>query len=205
MKLKIKICGITNREDALRCIDAGANALGFIFYKKSPRYIEPSIAATIIGELPSYIAPVGVFVNEKRPFIEQTIAETNIRIIQFSGDEMPEDCNGYSLKVWKAFRFSSMDEVEIAQRYSISAALIDGVDNNLYGGTGTLADFSIASAVKQFHPVVLAGGLNPENVLSAIHHVQPYAIDVNSGIERSPGKKDEKKIASLFNQLQKVF
>ena len=205
MKLKVKICGITNREDALRCIDAGANALGFIFYKKSPRYIEPSIAATIIRELPPYVAPVGIFVNEKRSFIEQTIKETNIRIIQLSGDETPEECNGYSLKVWKAFRFASMDDVNIAKRYSISAAIVDGVSNNLYGGTGTLADFSIASAVKQFHPVVLAGGLNPDNVLSAVQHVQPYAIDVNSGIERSPGKKDEKKIASLFGQLQKMF
>ncbi len=205
MKLKVKICGITNREDALRCIDAGAHALGFIFYKKSPRYIEPSVAAKIINELPPFVAAVGVFVNEKRSFIEQTITETNIRIIQFSGDEMPEDCNGYSLKVWKAFRFTLMNEIDIAQRYSISAALIDGAGNNLYGGTGTLADFSIASAVKQFHPVVLAGGLNPDNVLSAVQHVHPYAIDVNSGIERSPGKKDGKKIASLFDQLQKVF
>lgn len=205
MNVKVKICGITNREDALRCIDAGANALGFIFYKKSPRYIEPSAASAIIGQLPSYVAPVGVFVNEKRSFIEKTITETNIRIIQFSGDEMPEDCTGYSIKVWKAFRFASMNEVDSAKRYSISAALIEGAGNNLYGGTGTLADFSIASAVKQFHPVVLAGGLDPENVLSAIRQVQPYAIDVNSGIERSPGKKDGKKIVSLFNQLQKVF
>jgi len=205
MKIKVKICGITNREDALRCIDAGANALGFIFYRKSPRYIEPSVAANIISNLPPYVASIGVFVNEKRSFIAQTITATNIRIIQLHGDEMPDDCQGYPVKVWKALRFTSMNEVSTAERYSIAAALIDGVHNNLYGGTGTLANFSIASAVKQFHPVVLAGGLNPDNILSAIQHVQPYAIDVNSGIERSPGKKDHKKIASLFNQLQKVF
>src|SRR5208283_3181071 len=126
MKIKVKICGITNREDALRCIDAGANALGFIFYRKSPRYIEPSVAANIISNLPPYVASIGVFVNEKRSFIAQTITATNIRIIQLHGDEMPDDCQGYPVKVWKALRFTSMNEVSTAERYSIAAALIDG-------------------------------------------------------------------------------
>ena len=107
MKLRVKVCGITNLDDALCCVDAGADALGFIFYEKSPRYLPPLSAIKIIQKLPSFITAVGVFVNERREIIEQTIVETGIRIVQFSGDETPDQCIGYNVKVWKAFRFQN--------------------------------------------------------------------------------------------------
>ncbi len=201
MKPRVKICGITNMEDAAFAAHAGADALGFIFYEKSPRYITPEQAAAIIRRLPDYIIPVGVFVNETRKKISSIIEKTSIRIIQLSGDEKPEDCTGFSAKVWKAFRFKNIDDVDEIKEFTIAAALLDGSRDNMYGGTGTLADFSIAVAMKDFHPVILAGGLNPDNILNAISHVQPYAVDVNSGVESSPGKKDHAKISLLFEKL----
>jgi phosphoribosylanthranilate isomerase len=204
MKPRVKICGITNLEDALNCAHAGADALGFIFYKKSPRYIEPKEAATIIQHLPLFITPVGVFVNESRNRIEEISKQTHIRIIQMSGDESPADCTGFSVKVWKSFRIKNLHEVEAVKEYTIAAAMLDGAGNGIYGGSGVLADFSIALAMKKFHPVILAGGLNPDNVLDAIQAVQPYAVDINSGVESIPGKKDHAKVALLFKALNHI-
>lgn len=204
MKPQVKICGITNLEDALFCAHAGADALGFIFYKKSPRYIEPSEAAKIIEELPGYITPVGVFVNEHRSAIDRIVRESAIRIIQLSGDELPEQCLGYDAKVWKAFRIRDYDAIDEIKPYTISAAILDGASDEAYGGSGKLPDFTIACEMKEFHPLILAGGLNPDNVIQAIHAVEPYGIDVNSGVEMSPGKKDHQKISLLFERLEKL-
>lgn len=201
MKPRVKICGITNLQDALYCAKAGADALGFIFYKKSPRYITPEEAAIVIKQLPKFITPIGVFVNETRKNIESIISKTGIRVIQLSGDEIPANCTGFSTKAWKGFRFRTLSEIESIKTYSVSAVMLDGANNAQYGGSGVLADFSIAIAMKQFHPVILAGGLNPENILGAIEAVQPYAVDVNSGVESSPGKKDQAKISLLFEKL----
>ena len=201
MDIKVKICGLTNLEDALFCGSAGADAIGFIFYEKSPRYITPAKAAQIIDQLPSYITPVGVFVNEKRPTIERIIDETGIRSIQLSGDERPNDCGGYSVKVVKSFRIRNSSEVEQVKDYKISAAMLDGASDDSYGGSGMLPDFAIALEMKTYHPLFLAGGLNPDNVIQAVQQVQPYAIDVNSGVEYSPGKKDHSKVALLFERL----
>ncbi|MBI3195814.1 MAG: phosphoribosylanthranilate isomerase [Ignavibacteriae bacterium] len=203
MNSLVKICGITNFADALFCATAGANYLGFIFYEKSPRYIHPSKAREIIRNLPSSALPVGVFVNEKRETIERTIRETNIKIIQLSGDESPDDCSDFSVEVWKAFRLTKHDEVNQSKEYKISAALLDGSNNGMYGGTGTHADYSIAQELKKIHRLVFAGGLNPENICEAIHAVQPFAVDVNSGVELVPRKKDHHKIKLLFDNLSK--
>ncbi|MBI1805840.1 MAG: phosphoribosylanthranilate isomerase [Ignavibacteria bacterium] len=204
MGVRVKICGITRSEDAIYSTHAGADALGFIFYERSPRYVSPTNAAKIIEALPSFITPVGVFVNERREMIEQVISQTRIRIVQMSGDEQPEDCLGYPVKVWKTFRIRNHEEIEKVRRYSISAAMLDGANSTQYGGSGTLADFAIAREIKNIHPLVLAGGLHPENVVGAIRSVEPYAIDVNSGVESAPGKKDHSKIALLFERLAQI-
>ena len=203
MKVRVKICGITTLEDALYCSDIGADALGFIFYKQSPRYIEPAKAMKIMKALPPFITPVGVFVNETRKTIEQIIAQTHIRIVQMSGDEQPDDCAGYTTKVWKAFRIRDMKGIEKVNRYSVAAVMLDGATTG-YGGSGVLADFSIARELKNIRPLVLAGGLNPENVAHAIRSVEPYAIDINSGVESSPGKKDRAMVKLLFDRLAQL-
>jgi phosphoribosylanthranilate isomerase len=203
MKPLVKICGITNEKDALFCAEMGTNFLGFIFYRQSPRYVEPQTAARIIRKLPSSVTPVGVFVEERRNMIQTIIEQTGIRHLQLSGDESPQECNGFQLPVWKAFRIRSKDSVDNVQQYSISAAMLDGAKDG-YGGSGELADFEIAVAMKQYHKLVLAGGLNPNNVVEAISIVQPYAIDVNSGVEHSPGKKDQKKVFTLFKKLKEL-
>ncbi len=197
----MKICGITNPEDAEIAIASGADALGFIFYQKSPRYVNPEAARRIIRTLPAYVTPVGVFVNETRKTIETIISTTGIRIVQLSGDEEPEDCTGLPVKVWKAFRINKIEAVSDIRRYHISAAMLDGARAGLYGGSGVQVDFTIAKAMKVHHPLVLAGGLTAENVLEAMTAVQPYAVDINSGVESSPGKKDHQKIAALFARI----
>ncbi len=201
MGVKVKICGMTSLEDALFCGSAGADALGFIFYEKSQRYISPLKASKIIEQLPSYITPVGVFVNEQRSVINRIISETGIRSIQLSGDERPEDCAGYPVKVVKAFRIRNEEDIEKTKEFTISAAMLDGASGDEYGGSGTTADFNIALGMKKFHPLFLAGGLNPDNVIQALQHVQPYAIDVNSGVEFAAGKKDHSKVTLLFERI----
>ena len=203
-KPKVKICGMTNLEDALFCAHAGADALGFIFYEQSPRYVSTSRAADIIRELPAYVIPVGVFVNEARDDIRRVTEKTGIRIIQLSGDEKPKECLGYGVKVWKAFRIRDLEEVESIGAYSIAAAMLDGAPEGKFGGSGVLPDYSVACAMKEIHPVVLAGGLNPENIIGAIQAVQPYAIDLSSGVEVYPGKKDHSKVQNLFEKIGRI-
>jgi len=188
--------------DALACTAAGADFLGFIFYPLSPRYIDPARAREIIRSLPPTVIPVGVFVNEKRFNIEHAVSLSGVKIIQLSGDEKPEDCAGYSLDVWKAFRINTLDEFEQIQRYKLAAALLDGSAKGLYGGTGVVADINIALEIKKHHKLVLAGGLSPDNILRAVFDVRPYAVDVNSGVEIIPGKKNHEKVKRLFDELK---
>ncbi len=197
----VKICGITNVEDALFCANAGTNFLGFIFYTKSPRYISPEDARKIIANLPSSVTPVGVFVNESHESINEIIHLTKIQIIQLSGDESPDECSGYPLDVWKAFRLSSIEEIKQTEEYKISALLLDGVKGKEYGGTGVLANIAVAKELQKEHRLVLAGGLHPDNICTILQEVQPYVLDVNSGVESSPGKKDYTKVTQLFENL----
>ncbi len=201
MRPRVKICGITNLEDALLAAQAGADALGFIFYEKSPRSITAENAAIIIRQLPPFITPVGVFVNADREFIDTTIERTGIRAIQLSGDESPAECNGYPVSVIKSFRIRRGEEVEAVRHFTISAAMLDGAKDGQYGGSGTVPDFTIAAEIRKFHPLILAGGLNPENIVEAVHATRPYAVDVNSGIETRPGKKDPAMLRLLFQRL----
>lgn len=204
MKPRVKICGITSLKDALLCSSSGADHLGFIFFRGTPRYVEPSKAAAIIRQLPSSVTPVGVFVNETRKAIEKIVDATGVKIIQLSGDEEPADCEGYGVKVWKAFRIRSDDQAERVRDYSIAAALLDGAGDGSYGGSGQAADLGVAVAMKKFHPLILAGGLTPENIVEAIDKVRPFAVDVNSGVELAPGKKDHLKVKRLFERLSSL-
>jgi phosphoribosylanthranilate isomerase len=201
MRPRVKICGITNLRDALCAVEAGADYLGFIFYPKSPRYIAPDRAASIIHQLPDRVTPVGVFVNDSREVINKVIAGCGIRLIQLSGDESPDDCRNYPVNVWKAFRIRDPGNVRRTADFQLDAALLDGARDAEYGGSGERADLSVAGAMKSFHRLVLAGGLSPENIVDAISSVDPFAVDVNSGVEHAPGIKDHTKIFELFRQV----
>ncbi len=205
MMPKVKICGITNLQDALFCAQAGADMLGFIFYQDSPRYIRPERAAELIKALPTSVKSVGVFVNEEQKHVEEIIETTNIQVVQLSGDESPDECEGYhGVDVWKAFRFRRQEETAILRQFSVSAVMLDGAKDGEYGGSGNLPDFSVALEMKHFHPVILAGGLQPVNIIDAIKRVAPFAVDVNSGVELVPGKKDHAKVKLLFDVISSL-
>jgi len=197
VKLWLKICGITSLKDAEDCSRAGVNALGFNFYRKSRRYIPPSTAARIIRRLDSGVIPVGVFVNETRDEIVKTIHETGIRMIQLSGDERPMECTGYTQEVIKAVRIRHRCDLEQVAAYGVNLVLLDGAPFGVFGGSGQLPDLEIARSLQKERRLVVAGGIGPENVATLLHQVHPYGIDVNSGVERSPGIKDREKVDRL--------
>ena len=195
--VKVKICGITSYEDARAAVEAGADALGFVFYEKSPRFINPVRAAGIISRLPPFIQTVGLFVNEETEQVNWTADYCGIDVVQLHGDETPEDCLEVKRRVIKAFRVQkiiSIAPLEKYQDYQVAGYLLDAWSPDAYGGTGRTFNWELAQAAKQYGPVVLAGGLTPENVAEAIRVVSPYGVDVSSGVESAPGKKDADKV-----------
>ncbi len=202
MTTKIKICGITNIEDAFFAVEAGADALGFVFYEKSPRYASPETVKQIISVLPPFVTTVGLFVNATIETIEQTMQMTGINIIQLHGDETPEECDFASHPVIKAVRVKDAGSLAGIERYSVSALLLDAWSDQQYGGTGESFDWQLARNLTGQLPLILAGGLNPDNVVEAIRVVKPYAVDVSSGVEKSPGKKDHDKIRKFIQQVR---
>ncbi len=166
--------------------------------------MQPELTFSIISHLPSAITKVGVFVNEQPSVITSIIGQTGITCLQFHGDEAPEDLQGYSSPVWKAFHVSSTFDVAVVGRYSADAYLLDTFSSKSYGGTGKTFDWRIAAQAKQYGNVILSGGLNPQNVADAVRTVQPFGIDVNSGVEASPGKKDAAKLVKLFDELRRL-
>jgi phosphoribosylanthranilate isomerase len=193
----VKICGITNFEDALTAANYGADALGFIFYKNSPRYIEPEKAKEIIGYLPPFITTVGVFVNEEPTVIRNIMEFAGINILQLHGDELPETC-----KIWhrviKAFRVIQLIDLKPLEKYRTSAILVDTYSPDTYGGTGLTFNWDIAVEAKRYGQVILSGGLHPDNIERAIRWVKPYAVDVSSGVEKYKGKKDLVKLRDFI-------
>jgi phosphoribosylanthranilate isomerase len=202
--VKVKICGITNVDDALSAADLGADALGFIFVTSSPRYITPSAARKIIQALPPFVVPVGVFADMVYNDILAIIDQTSIGCVQLHGEEMPEQLMQYPVPVYKSFRVDSSFDPEILRRYKGSAYLLDTKISGQPGGTGKIFDWEIAVNAKKYGRIILAGGLTPENIIEAARKVQPYAVDVNSGVEDRPGKKDHTKLKMLFEQLKQV-
>jgi len=203
--MKVKICGITNIDDALYAAELGADALGFIFVKSSPRYIAPKAARKIIQELPPFIVPVGIFIDVPQEEIIGVIEQTGIRCVQLHGNETPKQLAGFPVPVYKSFRVDSSFNPDILRRYKGSAYLLDTKIPGELGGTGQTFDWRIAVKAKEYGRIILAGGLNPANVLEAIQKVQPYAIDVNSGVESAPGKKDKNKLEQLFKTIRPLY
>ena len=187
--VRVKVCGITNLDDALAAVDAGAAALGFNFYSRSPRHIAPQSAADIIVKLPALVRTVGVFVNETRERITAIAKDVGLNTLQFHGDEDADSCRGWTQEVIKAIRVHDRQAALEAQTYAVDFILADAYVEGEFGGTGQriatelLADFDRSR-------LILAGGLTPDNVAQAVQAVRPFGVDVASGVESAPGKKD---------------
>ncbi len=203
--VRVKICGITNIYDALASVEYGADAVGFVFYPGSPRVVTPEAAKKIISALPPFVTTIGVFVNERKREIEKIIRHVGLDAVQFHGTEPPEACQ-ISRKVIKAIRVKELTDLEPLKTYKVSAFLLDTYSPDAMGGTGMIFNWDIAVEAKKFGPIILAGGLNPENVEEAIRWVQPYGIDVATGVEgREKGKKDHKKLRAFIGRAKKAF
>lgn len=200
--VKVKICGITNLEDALAAVEAGADALGFVFYAGSPRHILPGQAASIIRHLPPFVDTVGLFVDEHPDTVNSTANRCGLDLIQLHGDEPPGYCNSIQRRVIKAFRVKSIDCLDSASRYAVSAILLDAWSPVAHGGTGQTFNWEIAASAAATARIILAGGLTPGNVAAAVRQVRPYAVDVSSGVELSPGRKDAGMIREFINQAK---
>ena len=200
---RVKICGITDKEDALNAAFHGAAALGFVFYKNSPRFISPSRVRKIVEQLPPFVIPVGVFVNSKEGAIRDICGFTRIHTIQLHGEESPLFCNRLKdYKIIKAFRIKDGFDFNQVTQYNVHAYLFDAFQNGEYGGTGKSFPWEILNGKKFNKPFILAGGLNKENILEALRIVSPYAVDVSSAVEKSPGVKDARLIKELFEILK---
>ena len=198
----VKICGITRLEDALAAADEGAAAVGFIFVRESRRYVDPDEAGRIINKLPPFVSPVGVFADSARAEVLSTIGRTGIRCVQFHGEETPADTLGYPLPVIKAFRVGEGFDPAVIAAYPLPAFLLDASVPGMRGGTGKTFDWMKAQGASRYGRIILGGGITPGNAALAVQTVRPYAIDVSSGVESSPGVKDRKKISALFESLR---
>lgn len=200
MHVKVKICGITNAEDARAAVDAGANALGFMFYEPSPRCVARKNASAIIREMPVFVAKVGVFVNPTEDEVRRAIEECGIDTLQFHGEEPPDFCRRFSLKVLKAFRVQGPEILKLLPNYTGMTWLLDSFVAGTRGGTGNPFNWEIAAqAIKLGGRIVLAGGLTPENAADAVRKVRPYGLDVSSGVESAPGRKDAAKVRAFID------
>jgi phosphoribosylanthranilate isomerase len=202
--MRIKICGITNLEDALIATYLGADALGFVFAKESPRAITPDTARNIISKLPPFIVSVGVFVDTPEEEILSIIGHTGIQCVQLHGNESPAEYSKIGIPVIKAFRVNEHFRVDTLAQFPATAYLLDTFVKGTAGGTGKTFDWNIAVAAKAYGRIILAGGLTPENIEDAIRKVQPYGVDISSGVESIPGKKDKRKLQQLFTVLDSL-
>ena len=199
--LKVKICGITNYQDAVAAMDMGADLLGFNFYPESPRFITPENAADIINKLPGFIDTAGVFVNATAEQINKAENTCHLNWIQLHGDEDPKFCHSFlshNVKTMKAIRVKTQTDIKQAESFFTDAILLDAFDPQKYGGTGLTFDWNIIGHIGK--RVFLAGGINPDNAAQAVK-LGVYGIDVCSGIEAEPGKKDHKKMKKLFKNI----
>ena len=199
---RVKICGITNIEDASHAAACGADALGFVFYPASSRCIEPDGARRIIAELPPLITTVGLFVDESPDKIRETVEFCGLDTVQLHGEEEPEQCSYPPCRVIKALRLKQGMDDSVFSAYRVSALLLDAYVSGQPGGTGKCCDWEQARQIAARYRVILAGGLNPENVAAAVRRVRPYGVDVSSGVEKSPGYKDPEKVASFIRMAR---
>jgi len=195
---RIKICGITRKQDALAAAELGADALGFVFYEDSPRYISPDDAAAIISTLPPFVTVVGLFVNASQNMIDNTLACCPLDVLQLHGDESPEFCAAQSRRVIKALPVERAADLSRAADFDCAILLDARAPQGVYGGTGASFDWELLQGFEHTHPVILAGGLDAENVAEALKVRQFYGVDVSSGVEASPGIKDAEKMRRLI-------
>jgi phosphoribosylanthranilate isomerase len=198
--VKVKICGITDVETALEAVRAGADAIGFVF-AESKRKMTRENAKEIALKLPPGVMKVGVFVNESKEVIESTVAEVGLNMVQLHGDEPPEFCNAFSVPVMKALSIETRDDLQKLNDYNCDYILLDSPKGKYRGGNGTKFDWRIAQEIQSEKKIILAGGLTPDNVETAIRIVRPFMVDVSSGVETA-GKKDIKKIAAFIEKAK---
>lgn len=208
MSYKVKICGITNAEDAAVAVAAGADALGFILYRTSPRYVEPAMVQQIVAQLPPFVVPVGVFVNEEIKIVCDLMDTCGLGLAQLHGDETAMYCQELGRPVLKALRLKDRSSflalAEYQGRGGVRGFVLDAFSEQAYGGTGQVVDWGLASEAARAATVILAGGLTPDNVGQAIRVVQPYGVDVSSGVEAAPGKKDHEKVRAFLRAVRVV-
>ncbi len=206
--MKVKICGITNAEDAALSIAAGADALGFVLYRKSPRFVEAAVVRRIVAALPPFVLTVGVFVNEEQAVVRAILDECGLALAQLHGDESAAYCQSLGRPVLKALRLkdraSFLALAEFQGRATVRGFVIDAYHETAYGGTGRTVDWSLAAEAAKAAPILLAGGLTPANVAEAVRLVNPYGVDVSSGVEARPGKKDPDKVKAFINEARLV-
>ena len=199
MSVRVKICGITSADDARAAVGAGADALGFMFYEPSPRCVTPEQAAAIIAKLPTHVAKVGVFVDADEAAVRTTAAMAGLDTLQFHGSEPPEFCARFELRTIKAFRVKDSGSLGKLPDYETDAWLLDSYVQGVPGGTGERFNWDLAVEAKRLgRPILLAGGLTPENAGKAVGQVAPFGLDVSSGVEAAPGRKDAAKVAALI-------
>lgn len=202
----VKICGITNIDDAAAAVAAGADMLGFNFYKPSPRYITPQQAREIVQRFPNEVLKVGVFVNEELADVQTITREAGLGAIQLHGDESPEYCSKFpGWYVIKTFAVTNTFDVKAVEAYEVDAVMLDTKHNHLRGGTGRVFDWSVARQAALTIPrLYLAGGLSPENVENAIKTVRPFAVDACSALEDRPGRKNAERMRLFVNAVRRV-
>ena len=198
MSVTVKICGITSEADALAAAEAGADAIGLMFYEGSPRHVTLEQAKAISAALPPHVMRVGVFVNAEEAFVHQALTECMLNILQFHGDESPEECSRYPVMTLKAFRVQGEETLAELEAYPSAGYLLDAYVKDALGGTGATFNWDLAVRAQEFgKPIFLAGGLTPENVAEAVRKVQPFGVDVSSGVESEPGRKDAKQMRTF--------
>ncbi len=206
MDVKVKICGITRIEDAQAAVDAGADALGLMFFEKSPRCVSVEAAAAIARSIPPHVLRVGVFVNPHSDLVHAAISACALNLLQFHGDEPSEFCQQFGLMSMKAFRIRDEQSLEALPAYRTDAWLLDSYVAGKEGGTGEKFNWNLAVEAKKFgRPIFLAGGLTPDNVAEAVRKVEPFGVDVSSGVESAPGKKDLAKIRAFVAAVRQAI
>ena len=200
--VRVKICGITNENDALSAAGLGADALGFIFYKGSKRYIDPKEAGRIISSLPPFVSAVGVFVNQSIEEIKEYARLSGIDTVQLHGDETPVFCEEVPYKMIKAVRVKDAVNIAEVELYPVRAILFDKHSDEMYGGTGSRFDWGVLKGLEISKKIILSGGLTPENVSQAVRLVRPYGVDVSTGVEDAPGKKNHEKMRKFIEAVK---
>ncbi len=202
--IRVKICGLTNIEDASAAVDYGADALGFVFFPESPRYVSPETVREITSLLPPLVTTVGVFVNETEQKMREVMQYSGINVLQLHGEEAPAACAVWH-RVIRALRVKDFTDLKPLEGWSkVSAFLLDTYSPGQFGGTGQIFNWDIALEAKRYGHIILSGGLNPDNIEMAVRRVMPYAVDVSSGIEEKKGKKDLKKMRLFIERAKRA-